>query len=85
MDLAHGMASSGRGRSAHGSGGLAQGGRSRPYLGPVADPRIRDGAGRKKKAATKQRVTEIRVITSILKLGRTWKPNGSQGEVQEVA
>lgn len=38
----------------------------------------------KKKTATKQQITEIRV-TSILKLDRTWKPNGSQGEAQEVA
>ena len=37
----------------------------------------------KMKFATKQRVTEIRV-TSILKLDRTWKPNGVQPEDQEI-
>lgn len=38
----------------------------------------------KKKAATKQRVTEIRV-TSIFKLERTAKQDGAQPEVQAVA
>jgi single-strand DNA-binding protein len=38
----------------------------------------------KKKNATKQQITEIRV-TSILKLDRSWKQNGSQPEAQEVA
>lgn len=38
----------------------------------------------KKKNATKQQITEIRV-TSILKLDRSWKQNGGQPEAQEVA
>lgn len=36
-----------------------------------------------KKTGIKQRVTEIRV-TSIVKLDRSWKQNGTQPEVQEV-
>ena len=38
----------------------------------------------KKKALTKQRITEIRV-TSILKLDRSWKQDAGQPEIQEVA